>query len=309
MELRHVRTFVAVAELGTVSAAAVHLRVAQPALSRHISDLEADLGYKLFDRRGRRLVLTSEGEELLSDCRGLLNHATEVEERAKILRKGDKAVLRVAAAPQHIESALSEFIPKYNQFRPNVQVRLTEAIGPQTLALLERGEVHLGQNLMNAMPPHDERFGVRVLGKVQLLSAVRRGKAAAQRGSTDISRLAGVPLLLLDGGFSFRKTFDAACRLAGLNPVVRFESRAPHTLLSLAEAGHGTAIVPSGQRTHRYDLCIEEVTFRGRGIWEEMIVAWDRRRPLPPHALQFCDMWIEHVRETFPVTRTTGSAG
>jgi DNA-binding transcriptional LysR family regulator len=309
MDLRHVRTFVAVAELGTVSAAALRLRVAQPALSRHISDLEADLGYKLFDRLGRRLVLTSEGEQLLSDCRGLLNHATAVEERAQLLRKRDSAVLRVAAAPQHIESALSQFIPKYKLLYPNVQVRLTEAIGSQTLALLERGEVHLGQNLMNAMDNDDKRFAFRVLGQVQLLAAAQQGAPCARHGSTDIARLAGVPLLLLDSGFSFRKTFDAACRLAGLKPTVQFESRAPHTLLSLAEAGHGTAIIPSGQRTHRYDLRIEEITYRGRGIWEELTVSWDRRRPLPPHALQFCDMWVEHVSNSFPVTKPIGSAG
>ena len=75
MDLRHARTFVTVAELGTVSKAAVHLRVAQPALSRQISNLEQELGLKLFDRVGRRLVLTGEGEQLLGDCRGLLSHA------------------------------------------------------------------------------------------------------------------------------------------------------------------------------------------------------------------------------------------
>lgn len=72
MDLRHTRTFVTVAELGTVSKAAQKLRVAQPALSRQIGDLEQELGFRLFDRVGRRLALTSEGEQFLSDCRGLL---------------------------------------------------------------------------------------------------------------------------------------------------------------------------------------------------------------------------------------------
>ena len=58
MDLRHARTFVTVVELGTVSKAALRLRIAQPALSRQISALEQELGFKLFDRAGRGLVLT-----------------------------------------------------------------------------------------------------------------------------------------------------------------------------------------------------------------------------------------------------------
>ena len=78
MDLRHARTFVTVAELGTVSKAALHLRIAQPALSRQIGDLEQEIGFNLFDRVGRRLLLTSQGEQLLGDCRGLLNYASAV---------------------------------------------------------------------------------------------------------------------------------------------------------------------------------------------------------------------------------------
>jgi LysR family nitrogen assimilation transcriptional regulator len=63
------------AELGTVSEAALRLRIAQPALSRQISDLEEELSLKLFGRVGRRSLLTSGGDQLLSDCRALLNDA------------------------------------------------------------------------------------------------------------------------------------------------------------------------------------------------------------------------------------------
>ncbi len=67
MDLRRLRTFVAVAELGTVSKAAVRLRIGQPALSRQLSDLQQELGLKLFDRVGRRLALTVQGDQLLAD--------------------------------------------------------------------------------------------------------------------------------------------------------------------------------------------------------------------------------------------------
>src|SRR5258705_1829139 len=144
MDLRRLRTFVAVAELGTVSKAALRLRITQPALSRQIRDLQQELGLRLFDRVGRGLVLTSEGEQFLGDCRGVLGHMESLAERAELLRRGDSGVLKVAAPPQTIESILSTFLPRYAERFPNVHVKLTEALGPDQSAMLERGEVHVG---------------------------------------------------------------------------------------------------------------------------------------------------------------------
>jgi DNA-binding transcriptional LysR family regulator len=69
MHLRQALTFTTVGELGTVSKAALRLRTAQPALSRQIMDLEQELGLQLFDRVERRLLLTSEGEQMIPGCR------------------------------------------------------------------------------------------------------------------------------------------------------------------------------------------------------------------------------------------------
>ena len=303
MDLRHARTFVTVAELGTVSKAALHLHIAQPALSRQISDLEQELGFKLFDRVGRRLLLTGEGEQLLSDCRGLLNYATAVGERAQLLRRGDTGVLKVAASPQHIESVFSQFLHRYGQRYPNVQVKVSEGTGIEILAMLERGEIHLGQSLVHAVQPDDRRFGSYPLAPVELLAACHPSLTLGNRGAIEVGRLAPYPLLLLDGGFAVRRAFDAACRLAGLKQNILLESRAPHTLLALAEAGHGVAIIPSALRTHRYVLRIVGVTYRGKSLREPLAIFWEKRRPLPPYATAFCEMLAEYVREVFPITR------
>src|SRR4029079_15819779 len=143
MDLRRLRTFVAVAELGTVSRAALRLHISQSALSRQIIDLEQEFGFKLFDRIGRRLVLTAVGEHLLGDCRDALAPVGSLAERVELLRRGDRGVLTVAAPPHTIESVLSTFLPRYAERFPNVQVKLTEALGREQTALLERGDVHI----------------------------------------------------------------------------------------------------------------------------------------------------------------------
>jgi DNA-binding transcriptional LysR family regulator len=308
MNLRHARTFVTVAELGTVSKAAERLRIAQPALSRQISGLEHELGLKLFDRVAGRLVLTGEGEQLLSDCRGLLNYASALGERAQLLRRGDTGVLKVASSPQLIEGVVSDFLHQYAERFPNVQVRLIEAIGWRDVAaMLERGEIHLLQNLAHMVQPDDRRFASLALEPVDLLAVARVESTFGNRGAVEIERLATLPLLLLDQSYIFRRTFDAACRLARVEPNIIFESRTPHTLLAMAESGHGVAIVPSSLRIHRYELHVSSVAYRGKPLREPLAVFWDKRRSLPRYATAFCEMLAKRVREAFPITRPSQS--
>ena len=307
MDLRRTRTFVTVAELGTVSKASLRLRIAQPALSRQISDLEQEFGLKLFDRVGRRLVLTGEGEQLLSDCRALLNFANAVGERAQQLRRGDTGVLKVAASAQFIEGVLSGFLHRYAQRYPNVQVKLVERNAwSDTLSMLERGEIHLGQNLLRAIQPGDFRFAHHPLEAVELLAACHGALTIGKSGAIDLARLAAHPLLVVDTSFVSRRTFDATCRLAGIEPNIVFESRTPHTLLAMAERGHGVAIVPSAVQIDRYALRIIRVTYLGKALREPLAVFWERRRPLPRYAVAFCALLAEHVREVFPISRPSG---
>lgn len=304
MDLRHARTFVAVAELGTVSKAASRLHIAQPALSRQIKNLEQELGFKLFHRMGRRLVLTNEGEQFLGDCRGLLNYASALGDRAQLLRRGDTGTLRLAASPQFIEGVISGFLRQYAQRYPNVKVKLFEAIvWADTLDMLDRGEIHLGQNLLRAVQPGDTRFANHPLEAVDLLAAYRAPLKLGKNGSAEIAELATHPLLVLDSSFVSRRSFDATCRLAGAQANIVFESRTPHTLLAMAESGHGVAIVPSAVQIDRYVLRNVRVTHNGEPLREPLAVFWDNRRPLPSYATAFCTMLGEYVREVFPISR------
>jgi LysR family transcriptional regulator, nitrogen assimilation regulatory protein len=298
MDLRRLRTFVAVAELGTVSKAATRLRVGQPTLSRQIADLQQELGLKLFDHVGRGLVLTAPGEELLADCRRVFTHIDVVREHAEVLRRGDTGMLKVAAPPHTIESVLSRFLPRYAKRFPNVRIELSEALGPEQTVMLERGEVHVGIRLDRG----DPKFDRRVLPPAQALAVGAASFDLGHTGFIDIGRLASYPLLLLDPGYSIRRLFDATCRLADLEPNIVLESRAPHTLLALAEAGQGVAIIPSLQRTDRYKLRVVRVTHLRKPIQERVAILWDKRRPLPPYAVTFCDLLAEYMNAVLPIT-------
>jgi DNA-binding transcriptional LysR family regulator len=303
MDLRHLRTFVAVAEQGTVSKAAVSLGIAQPALSRQIKDLEDEFRIRLFDRIRRRLVLTSEGEQLLGYCRGILGAVGSLTEQTEMLRRGEAGILKVAATPQTIDGVLSVFLMRYAKRRPNVRVKLIEAVGASLMTTLERGEVHVVVTTAGAIQPINHPVETIWLPSLEFVAACNRALELADTSTIDVRDLAPHPLLLLDRTFAVRAAFDAACRIAEFEPHVGFESRTPHTLLALAEAGHGIAIVPSVTPTHRYDLQIVRLTYRRKPLREPYGIAWDKRRLLPPSAADFCQSLVDYVREVFPIAR------
>jgi len=99
MELRHLRYFVAVAEALNFTKASARLRVAQPALSRQMTDLEDEIGVDLMKRSPRGVTLTAEGKLFLEEVRELLKGADESVEKVRALARGEYGELHVGYAP------------------------------------------------------------------------------------------------------------------------------------------------------------------------------------------------------------------
>ena len=115
MNLRFLRTFVAIADNAGFARAAARLNLTQSAASRQIQALEDELGLRLFARIGRSVRLTREGEDLLVRSRQLLFDAEALGQRASALKTGEVGVLRVGATPQVIESLLADFLLRYRK--------------------------------------------------------------------------------------------------------------------------------------------------------------------------------------------------
>ncbi|HWY75843.1 MAG TPA: LysR family transcriptional regulator, partial [Verrucomicrobiae bacterium] len=99
MELRHLRYFVAVGEALSFTQAAVRLRLAQPALSRQIQDLEDEIGVDLLKRSPRGVTLTAEGKLFLEEARELLSRADESLKKVRALARGEYGELHIGYSP------------------------------------------------------------------------------------------------------------------------------------------------------------------------------------------------------------------
>ena len=216
-------------------------------------------------------------------------------------------MLKLAAPPQTIESVLAGFLPRYAADFPNMRVKLVEALGMDQVQLLERGEVHIGIRHDQGINPW---FDSIPLPSDDVLAAYSSKFQFGHDGAIDIVSLAPHPLLLFDSGYSVRRLFNAACRLANVEPEILLESRAPHTLLALAEAGQGVAVIPSVQRADGYRVNIARVTHRRKPLRDRYVIQWDKRRPMPTYVQNFCTLLATYMREVLPITHPScGKSG
>jgi DNA-binding transcriptional LysR family regulator len=295
VELRHLRAFIAVVDAGGFARAALRLNVSQPALSRQIAALERELRVRLFDRIGRRVELTADGEDLVRRSRRVLDEANSLIDRASALRSGETGVLTIGATPQTIESVLAPFLIEHHRRRPSVDVHLVEDGGARLPARLERGELHLA-----LIPAPDPRFQARLLFPVCVLAVLPVGHRLGRRAAVEVAELAEEPLLLLRHDFGSRRWFDAACEVAHIRPRILLESAAPHTLLALAQAKFGAALVPSNVPIPARGLQGIPLVQRGLPVAGWVALAWHPQRFLPRHAEQFAVELEARTRRNYP---------
>ena len=123
MELRHLRYFVAVAEMENVSRAAMKLHVSQPALSRQIRDLEDEIGFCLLERTAKSVRLTDAGRAFLNDARTLLQNADEAVKKARAIASAEPTEFHVGYSPTRTAEILPKTLRAFQRAMPNVHVR------------------------------------------------------------------------------------------------------------------------------------------------------------------------------------------
>jgi LysR family transcriptional regulator, cyn operon transcriptional activator len=289
MDLRHLRYFIAVADAGGFSKAATQLRMSQPALWRQVRQLERDLGVKLFDRVGRRVQITGQGEDLLAQGRDLLARAESLGERARASGTGHTGVLRLGATPQMLES-LAEFLGRW------------EPIFPRRLATAHRGRwdaaggpTRSGRATLGADPRRGSAVPRAPAFPNRLLAVIPIGHRLARCRTVEMAELVHEALLLLRPGFTSRERFDAACRALHARPRALLESGAPSLLIALAREGLGIAVVPSTVRCTRTGVRPVPILQAGASLGCWVAANRDPRRFLPPYAERFVESLARHT--------------
>lgn len=153
MELRHIRYFVAVAEEGSFLRAARRLRVAQPALSKQVRDLESELTVSLFERLPRGVRLTPAGEAFLPEARGALDSVSRAVARARRAGEQGADLLHFAHGEMAVYGGLvAELLAAFRKAHPAVEVRVSHLNEVEQRAALRQHDVDVAATFLTSWP-------------------------------------------------------------------------------------------------------------------------------------------------------------
>ena len=161
INLRHLRTFLTLARVANFSETGRRLGLSQSAVSRHISGLEEMLGLRLFERLGRRAVLTSAGRTLQTRLQALMREAESLPRIIRDLAEGVRGDLRIGASITAANAIVPLVLGAYRRQYPNVGLSLQPGNSARVLEALGCGEIDLAFVGDEALPP-----GVNILAEI-----------------------------------------------------------------------------------------------------------------------------------------------
>lgn len=245
MDLRQLRYFVAVAEERSFSRAARRLRIAQPALSRAVKEVEAFLGTPVLDRSRHHVRLTPAGAVLLQEAGQLLERWDESIRRVRRTAAGEEGELRLGYIGPPTEPFLGRLLQEYRRRYPLVSVHLEERTPERVWEMVARSRLSVG---LTRPVPTDGGSGLKTipLREEPLGLAVPADHPWARKAGVPWSALEREPLVILARreGMGLHDAVITGCRQAGFSPQVAHLPSLMGTVLNYVEAGEGLGVVP-----------------------------------------------------------------
>ena len=281
MELRHLRSFVAVAEERHFGRAAERLHMAQPPLSQQIRRLEDELGATLLHRTTRSVELAPAGEVLLVRAREILAAVDSATEDARRAARGEFGRLAVGFTGSATYALLPSVAAALRRSLPGVMLDLRgELLTPAQVEGLLDGTLDLGL----LRPPVRERdLAVEVVRSEPLVAVLPEAHPLAAADAVPLEQLAGEPFVVYPSHFRsvVHDAVEETCAAHGFHPRVALEVSETATLVSFVAAGLGVSLVPESVEHMTVHGAVYRPLAREAAAAVELAVAWRRDDDTP----------------------------
>ena len=273
--LRHLRVVLTVAEAGSISRAAVVLKVAQPGLTTQLRRIEQAFGGPLFERRPDGVLLTDLGVHVVAHARRLLGQFDDLLATTRALAAPAEPASAVALGGVHnnpwvplIAALIRDRMPRHEQ------LTFLEPSSAAVLARLRSGKIALAvvHEFPGVAPPPLAGLRVRELGVEPVLAALSPAHRLAQQDLISLSELAEDTWVApADHADGLRLSLRLACERAGFSPRFRYFGADQATAAAIVCAGHAVAVFPAGAAG---SLPIVPKRLLGGQLWRRTLLAW-----------------------------------
>lgn len=237
LTLRQVEAFRSVMLAGTVVGAARLMHVTQPGVSRALAMLEMRIGYQLFERKGRRLIPTSQAQMLYREVEPLYNSLDRIAQVAHDIHIQQVGALRIAALPALAHSLLPKTIARFLSTRAKVSVFLHSLPSMQIADLVANGQFEIG---VIELPLTRASIVTKPLAPSQSVAVMQPSHRLASRSSISLRELHGERMVLLSQHSVMRYQVNDSFSNLGVIPEVVVET--PNSMLACALVAEGLGV-------------------------------------------------------------------
>lgn len=237
MELSHIHEFIVLAECGSYHEAAELLFIAQPSLSKHIKSLEKELGFELFDRSGKKTVLTEFGQSFLPYARKL--DETHIAFQKDLLTKDEDRSLKVGISPLFSAPDIASILAPIKEIFLNYHISVLQAPEAELIDKLRTGQCDLllisnhKSKLLGLFDP--DLYQVTPIFHRPLAALLPPNHPLSQQKTLTIAQLVGEPYIGLDKDPKWDTQFGS--------PIIHAERIG--LIISLVQQGFGVSVLPA----------------------------------------------------------------
>jgi DNA-binding transcriptional LysR family regulator len=284
---RQLQAVLALAKYRSFVAAASSLKISQPALTRTIKLIEAELGVPLFSRSTRQVTVTDAGKEFAALAERLLNDLRIGAENLREMAAHPRGQIAVASVVSLAGAVLPGLIADYSRTFPGIELHLREGLHHMVTDEVRNGLADFGIGYVEDAP---RSFVTEDLGVDTFHLVMRRDNALAQRTRIGLPALADVPLVSFPAESRARHVVDRAAATTGLSfRYVTTTNRLP-TLHGLVRNRVGLAVVPKSERPPPDDPYLTSLALVGLGLACRVGIMRLRDREWTAAAAQFLDV-------------------
>ncbi|KRE83031.1 LysR family transcriptional regulator [Paenibacillus sp. Soil766] len=291
MELRQLEYFMTTCEELHFTRAAEKLGITQPTLSHQIKALENELGVRIFDRIGKKTMITEAGMILYQQSHIAIGSLTSAREQIQELQKVERGTLSIGALPGELNELISSQLINYHRQYPNIHIKLIA--NEDVVERVLHNELDFA---ISILPVEHDKLAIKPLYSESFYFVTTANHPLASHTIIDFEELVTTPIVMFPETHRCRQLIDSTCQIAGLELKPFIETTTIDSLFTLVRSGIGATVLSKTliDMYHYEDLVM--IPIINPKLCREVVIVYHKDRYLGQAASGFIDLVLSYIQ-------------